>query len=230
MEMNTRIQVEHPVTEAITGVDLVQWQLRVAAGEVLSFEQKDLSIRGWAFEARINAEDPFNGFRPSAGEVQALELPAGPGVRVDTQLYNGYRIPTHYDSMIAKIIVHGQNRTDALAKLYRALGETVIQGVETTIPYHQALIKCPAFQQGEYTTRFVEENEALLKEFESKQTPLTAESALAAGLRIHLARNLGAAVVADNSNNIMKSGETSAQDAKSFSPWRQAHLLEATRQ
>ncbi|MEN9528557.1 MAG: hypothetical protein RI932_430 [Pseudomonadota bacterium] len=229
MEMNTRIQVEHPVTEAITGVDLVQWQLRVAAGEALSFQQKDLSIRGWAFEARINAEDPFNGFRPSAGEVQALELPAGPGVRVDTQLYTGYRIPTHYDSMIAKIIVHGQNRADALAKLYRALGETVIHGVETTIPYHQALIKCPAFQSGEYTTRFVEENEALLKEFETKQTPLTAESALAAGLKIHLARTLGTATAAEGSNSTAHAG-ASSNGATNLSPWRQAHLLEATRQ
>ena len=228
MEMNTRIQVEHPVTEAITGIDLVQWQLRIAAGEPLNFEQKDLSIRGWAFEARINAEDPFNSFRPSAGEVINLELPAGPGVRVDTHLYSGYRIPTHYDSMIAKIIVHGQNRSDAIAKLFRALGETVIDGVETTIPYHQALLKTKAFQSGEYTTRFVEENESLLKEFESKQNALSAEAALAAALKIHLKRS-GASTSIENNNLGGITATSSNQETTNSEIWKHAHRLEATR-
>lgn len=228
MEMNTRIQVEHPVSEAITGIDLVQWQLRVAAGEALSFSQKDLQIRGWAFEARVNAEDPFNGFRPSIGEVTRLELPAGPGVRVDTHLYAGYRIPTHYDSMIAKIIVHGQNREDALAKLYRALGETIIDGVETTIPYHQALIQNPAFRAGEYTTRFVEENEGLLKEFEGKQPTLSGEAALAVALRVDVLRKGQTHTGEANHSNSTNSAE-GAQSAAVTNPWAQAHRLDATR-
>ena len=224
MEMNTRIQVEHPVTEAITGIDLVQWQLRIASGEALNFEQKDLSIRGWAFEARINAEDPFSGFRPSAGEICALELPAGPGVRVDTHLYQGYRIPTHYDSMVAKIIVHGQNRKDAMAKLYRALGETIIDGIDTTIPFHQALLKSAAFNSGEYTTRFVEENESLLKEFESQQTSLTEEAALAAALKVHLARVGTSPTPVSNNNETQKVPTNFTESA-----WQKAHRSEATR-
>lgn len=228
MEMNTRIQVEHPVSESITGIDLVQWQLRVAAGESLTFTQKDIHIRGWAFEARVNAEDPFNGFRPSVGEVTRLELPAGPGVRVDTHLYAGYKIPTHYDSMIAKIIVHGQNRNDALAKLYRALGETIIDGVETTIPYHQALIKSDAFRAGEYTTRFVEENEALLKDFESHQVELSEEGALALALKVNSIRKEQSS--ADSSNNSHANHDSGRETAiPSTNPWAQAHRLDATR-
>jgi acetyl-CoA carboxylase biotin carboxylase subunit len=228
MEMNTRIQVEHPVTEAITGIDLVQWQFRIAAGEAIPFAQKDIHIRGWAFEARINAEDPYNGFRPSVGEITRLELPAGPGVRVDTHLYAGYRIPTHYDSMIAKIIVHGQNREDALAKLYRALGETVIDGVETIIPYHQALIRSAAFRAGEYTTRFVEENERLLKDFESNQHAFTAETALASLLKTHVLRK-GQSQTAEAANNHSSSSQSINVASSVDNPWAQAHRLDATR-
>lgn len=224
MEMNTRIQVEHPVTEAITGIDLVQWQLRVAMGEKLPYKQSDLSIRGWAFEARINAEDPFNGFRPSAGKIDSLELPAGPGVRVDSQLYAGYRIPTDYDSMIAKIIVHGQTRADALAKLYRALGETVIEGVETTIPFHQALIQNSDFQKGEYTTRFVEENEKLLASFEESQQQLCPEEALAAVVKVHLSRTGGEAALTSPAG---QSGDSTI--SATHHAWQTAHRLEATR-
>lgn len=224
MEMNTRIQVEHPVTEAITGVDLVQWQLRVAMGEKLPYKQSDMSIRGWAFEARINAEDPFNGFRPSAGKIESLELPAGPGVRVDSHLYPGYRIPTDYDSMIAKIIVHGQNRADAMAKLYRALGETVIEGVETTIPFHQALIQNSQFQKGEYTTRFVEENEKLLTEFEESQVELSAEAALAAAVKIHISRT-GLSNTLNTQDELSSNGLLKA----GCDAWQMAHRTEATR-
>lgn len=229
MEMNTRIQVEHPVSEAITGIDLVQWQLRVAAGESIPFSQKDIQIRGWAFEARINAEDPYHGFRPSIGEITRLELPAGPGVRVDTHLYQGYRIPTHYDSMIAKVIVHGQNRTDALSKLYRALGETIIDGVETTIPYHQALIQSPAFQSGDYTTRFVEENETLLKEFETHQSGLTAEAALASLIKINISQASQPAISVESNNNNSMTATTLSNHRLGSSPWIQAHRLDATR-
>lgn len=175
MEMNTRIQVEHPVTECITGIDLVQMQIKIAQGEALPFSQKDLSIRGWAFEARINAEDPFQHFRPNVGKVQEVEFPAGPGVRVDSHIYSGYKIPEFYDSMIAKLIVHGANRTDAMNKLGRALDEFYIDGIQTTIPYHQALLKNFDFRQGVYSTRFVEENENLLQKNE-EQNPLHSES------------------------------------------------------
>ncbi|MEY4065308.1 MAG: hypothetical protein RIR26_1516 [Pseudomonadota bacterium] len=228
MEMNTRIQVEHPVTEAITGVDLVQWQLRIASGEEINFKQDDIQIRGWAMEARINAEDPFNGFRPSAGEVHQLEFPTGPGVRVDSHLYRGYKVPTHYDSMVAKVIVQGQNRKDAMAKLYRALGEMVIDGLDTTIPYHQALLKSNAFQSGEYTTRFVEENETLLKEFESHQRPLTQEEALAAAIH---AKNPSSHPTASGHIHLNEKsiGESAAQSGKAPSQWAVAHRMDATR-
>ncbi len=179
MEMNTRIQVEHPVTECITGIDLLQTQLRVAQGEKLSFEQKDISIRGWAIEARINAEDPYHGFRPDAGFVKAVEFPAGPGVRVDSHIYSGYKIPEFYDSMIAKLIVHGANREDAINKMQRALAEFYIEGVKTTIPYQQALLANELFRSGVYTTRFVEENENLLQEYENKLPDLNIEEAVA---------------------------------------------------
>lgn len=226
MEMNTRIQVEHPVTESITGIDLVQWQLKIASGEEISFKQDELAIRGWAIEARINAEDPFNGFRPSAGEIRKLEFPSGPGVRVDSHLYSGYKVPTHYDSMIAKVIIHGQNRQDAIAKLYRALGEMQIDGVETTIPYHQALLKSNAFLSGEYTTRFVEENESLLKEFESNQNQLTPEEALAAAVHLHRGQHSSptSTLSAQNRNsNLDYETETRTE-----SPWMAAHRLAAT--
>lgn len=157
MEMNTRIQVEHPVTEEITGVDLIAMQLKVAAGLPLPFSQRDLHIRGWAFEARINAEDPALEFAPAPGQVHEIQMPAGPGVRVDTHLYPGYTIPQHYDSMVAKLIVSGANRTEAMARLQRALGEIRIDGVPTTAKFHEALLTHPLFRSGDFTTRFIEE-------------------------------------------------------------------------
>ena len=167
MEMNTRIQVEHPVTELVTGVDLVQWQLKIAQGQPLAFKQEQLLQRGWAIEARVNAEDPYSGFRPDPGLITHVELPHGPGVRVDSHIYSGYKIPEFYDSMIAKVIVLGQDRMDAMQKLRRALAEFLIQGVNTTIPYTLALLHHPQVREGVYTTRFVEENESLLKDFQS---------------------------------------------------------------
>jgi len=155
IEMNTRLQVEHPVTEMISGLDLVREQIRVAAGLPLSVTQKDVRLEGHAIECRINAEDPRT-FTPAPGEVTDYHAPGGLHVRVDSALYDGYRIPPYYDSMIAKLIVYGQNRNDALMRLKRALEEYVIIGPKTTIPLHQALIENPDFLNGDYSIKWLE--------------------------------------------------------------------------
>jgi acetyl-CoA carboxylase biotin carboxylase subunit len=156
MEMNTRIQVEHPVTEQVTGVDLIREQIRVAAGEKLSFSQKDIQVCGHAIEFRVNAENPYRDFAPSPGKVQFVNMPGGPGVRIDSHVYSGYDIPPHYDSMIAKIIVTAKDRPEAIARMSRALGEFMIEGVATTVPIGQALLADARFARGEYTTTFLE--------------------------------------------------------------------------
>jgi acetyl-CoA carboxylase, biotin carboxylase subunit len=155
IEMNTRLQVEHPVTEAITGVDLVREQIRVAAGLELGLTQDEVKINGWSIECRINAENP-NTFTPSPGKVTEFHAPGGLGVRLDSALYAGYTIPPYYDSMIGKLIVHGRDRPEALMRLKRALGEMVVGGVETTIPLHLALLEEPAFLSGDYHIRWLE--------------------------------------------------------------------------
>ena len=155
MEMNTRIQVEHPVTEMITGIDLVKWQLLVAAGERLTLTQKDVKIRGHAIECRINAEDPARDFLPSAGEVEFFLPPGGPGVRTDSHLYAGYTPPGVYDSLLAKVITWGEDREEALARMRRALNECIITGVTTTLPFHLTLLNEPAFQRGEFDLSFL---------------------------------------------------------------------------
>lgn len=164
MEMNTRIQVEHTVSEEITNIDLVRWQLRVAQGEVLPLTQADVKLRGWAFEARINAEDPAKGFLPGPGRVTSVRFPAGPGVRVDSHLYSGYEIPQFYDSMVAKLIVWGEDRETALARLARALGELEIEGVPTTVKFHEAVLRHPQFIEGHFTTSFIEKEAAYFKQ------------------------------------------------------------------
>jgi acetyl-CoA carboxylase biotin carboxylase subunit len=156
IEMNTRIQVEHPVTELVTGVDLVKEQLRVAAGEPLSFVQKDVVLRGAAIELRINAEDADNDFMPSPGLITAVELPGGPGVRVDTAIFAGYTIPPFYDSLVAKLIVWGRDRAEAIARAKRALREFRIEGVTTTIPFHLSLLDDPRFVAGDYDVDYLE--------------------------------------------------------------------------
>ena len=156
MEMNTRIQVEHPVTEEVTGLDLIKEQISVAAGQRLSFSEKDLRFSGHSIEARVNAEDPYRNFTPSPGKINFLSLPGGPGVRVDSHVYNGYEISPHYDSMIGKIIVRGRTREEAIAKMSRALSEFVLEGVATTVPLCQALLGDARFAHGQYTTSFVE--------------------------------------------------------------------------
>ena len=155
IEMNTRLQVEHPVTEAITRIDLVREQIRVAAGHELSFTQDDIKLEGWSIECRINAENPET-FTPSPGTVTEFHAPGGLGVRLDSALYTGYKIPPYYDSMIGKLIVHGRDREEALLRLKRALSEMVVSGVETTIPLHLALLEEPAFLTGDYHIRWLE--------------------------------------------------------------------------
>jgi acetyl-CoA carboxylase biotin carboxylase subunit len=155
IEMNTRLQVEHPVTEAITGVDLVREQIRVAAGLPLELTQDDIKFNGWAIECRINAENP-DSFTPSPGKVKEFHAPGGLGVRLDSGIYAGYAIPPYYDSMIGKLIVHGRSREEALMRMRRALGEMVVSGVETTIPLHQALLEEPEFLAGDYHIRWLE--------------------------------------------------------------------------
>ncbi len=156
LEMNTRIQVEHPVTEAVTGLDLVAEQIRVAAGERLRFSQRDVEFRGHALECRINAEDPAHDFRPSPGRVVSFVPPGGPGIRVDTHVYAGYTIPPYYDSLIAKVVAWGRDRTEAIARMERALREFEITGIRTTIPLHRAILDNAFFRRGEVYTNFVQ--------------------------------------------------------------------------
>ena len=156
MEMNTRIQVEHPVTELVTGIDLVKEQLRVAAGAALPFTQTDITLRGHAIECRINAEDPDRDFAPGPGHVSDFYVPGGPGVRVDTHVFSGYDIPPYYDSMIAKLLTHGATREEAIARMRRALDEFVIDGLPTTIPFHRAMMDDPDFVSGRFDTGTLE--------------------------------------------------------------------------
>jgi acetyl-CoA carboxylase biotin carboxylase subunit len=156
-EVNARLQVEHPVTEMVTGIDLVHAQLRIAAGEPLGFAQRDVQPRGWALECRINAEDPYRDFQPSPGRVAVHRAPSGPGVRVDAGVEDGSVIPAAYDSLIGKVIAHGRDRAEALARMRRALAEYRVRGVTTTIPFHQAVLANAAFQEGRLHTGFLQE-------------------------------------------------------------------------
>ncbi len=163
MEMNTRIQVEHPVTEMTCGWDLVKEQIRVAAGEKLSIPNGGLALRGHAIECRINAEDPYRNFQPHPGKITVFHPPGGPGVRVDTHIYAGYTVPPYYDSLIAKLIVHGHDRTEALAKMHQALDGFIVEGVTTTIPFLGRVLMHPDFQRGEVDTKFLERESQLLE-------------------------------------------------------------------
>ena len=156
MEMNTRIQVEHGITEERTGIDIVKEQIKIAAGEKLKLKQEDIEFRGHVIECRINAENPRKNFMPSPGKVTGLNLPGGNGIRIDTAIYEGYTIPSNYDSMIVKIIAYGRNRNEAISKMKRALEETVIEGVETNIDFLLDIIKNPNFIRGDFNTSFIE--------------------------------------------------------------------------
>ncbi len=155
MEMNTRLQVEHPVTEMITGIDLVKWQIRAAAGVELAHKQQDIKIRGHAIECRINAEDPFNDFRPSCGKVTMLHVPGGPWVRFDSAIYQGYVIPPFYDSMVGKLIVYASTRDEAIRKMKASLCELIVEGISHNSDYQMQILSQEAFEKGTYTTDFI---------------------------------------------------------------------------
>jgi acetyl-CoA carboxylase biotin carboxylase subunit len=155
--MNARIQVEHPVTEMVTNIDLIKEQIRIAAGEKLGYTQKDIKMRGHALECRINAEDPERDFIPCPGVITGLHLPGGPGIRVETHVYPQYSVPPFYDSLVAKLIAQGRDRQEAIARMKRALEEFVIEGVKTTIPFHRKVLDNPSFKKGEFSTSFVEQ-------------------------------------------------------------------------
>lgn len=155
LEMNKRIQVEHPVTEEVTGVDLLQQQILIAMGEPLRISQGDIKLTGHSIECRINAEDPFGDFRPSPGRIEMLYVPGGRGIRWDSHVYAGYTIPPFYDSMIGKLIAYGKDRRDAMNIMSRALSEFMITGIKTTVPFQQAILQDPDFRRGVYTTNFI---------------------------------------------------------------------------
>lgn len=161
LEMNTRLQVEHPVTEAVTGIDIVKEQIRIARGRTLGFLQEDVQMKGWALECRINAEDPYSNFMPSTGRISHVLLPTGPGVRIDTGIYPGFDISPYYDSLISKLIVYGSTRAEAILRMRRALEEYKIVGVRTNIPFHQNLMDSLRFMAGNFDTRFVEDRFSL---------------------------------------------------------------------
>ncbi|HLS06892.1 MAG TPA: ATP-grasp domain-containing protein, partial [Bacillota bacterium] len=156
MEMNTRIQVEHPVTEMVTGIDLIKEQIKIANHEKLSYQQADINFNGWAIECRINAENPAQNFMPSPGQVDMYLPPGGLGVRIDSAVYPGYMITPYYDSMVAKVIVHGKNRKEAIARMKRALDQFLIDGVHTTIPFHRDVMDHEVFMSGDFNTKFLD--------------------------------------------------------------------------
>ena len=156
MEMNTRIQVEHPVTETVTGIDLIKEQIKIADGQPLSYKQKDIKINGHAIECRINAENPLLNFRPSPGVITDLYLPGGNGVRIDSAVYNGYEVTPYYDSMLAKLIVHGENREEAIKKMISALGEVIVEGIDTNVDYLYGILNDSVFQSGHFDVNFIE--------------------------------------------------------------------------
>ena len=157
LEMNTRLQVEHPITEMVTGVDLAKEQILIASGEDLGYSQDEMEIRGWAIECRINAEDPLNDFAPSPGKIKRYRSPGGPGIRVDSGVYTGYVIPPYYDSLISKLVAHGKDRKEAIARMERALYEYIIVGVKTNVIFHKAVLRNARFRSGDINTHFIKE-------------------------------------------------------------------------
>jgi acetyl/propionyl-CoA carboxylase alpha subunit len=170
MEMNTRLQVEHPVTELVTGVDIVKEQIRIARGRKLRYTQADIQLKGWALECRINAEDPYNNFMPSTGRITSSILPTGPGVRVDTGVYPGFEITPYYDSLISKLICFGETRGEAILRMRRALEEYRLLGVRTNIPFHQRIMDSHRFLAGHFDTRFIEERFRMEEMEEGRET------------------------------------------------------------
>ncbi|MGC9515880.1 acetyl-CoA carboxylase biotin carboxylase subunit [Methanocrinis sp.] len=187
LEMNTRLQVEHPITEMVTSVDLAKEQIRIAAGEPLAYSQDEIEIRGWAIECRINAEDPLNDFAPSPGRIKRYRSPGGPGIRVDSGVYVGFVIPPYYDSMISKVVAMGRDRKEAIARMERALYEYIVTGVKTNINFHLAVLRHERFRRGDINTNFLKE-EAIMEEVKKvaeaeREKGLSLASALGADTR-----------------------------------------------
>lgn len=212
LEMNTRLQVEHPVTELVTGIDLVEWQFRIASGEALTFGQADVEVSGHAIECRITSEDYLGGFLPSTGVVSHLEIPAGPGVRWDGGIMQGGEVSLHYDPLLAKLIVHGADRGVAIARMARALDELVVMGVETCAPFHRRVMDEPDFRAGDVTVRYVEEHPALLEADEPENELVAA--AIAAALLEEEHRRHRAPRMGGDPGAQMSAWRTSAR------PWR----------
>jgi acetyl-CoA carboxylase biotin carboxylase subunit len=166
MEMNTRVQVEHPVTEMVTGIDVIKEQIKISSGQKLSFQQDDIRPEGHSMECRINAEDPQNNFIPCPGKIEALNLPGGPNVRIDTHIYQGFTVSPYYDSMLAKLIVHSKNRKESIKLMKRALDEFIIEPIKTTISFHKQVLDNPSFIEGKFSTHFIEN---FLKESENEE-------------------------------------------------------------
>ena len=162
MEMNTRIQVEHPVTEWVTGIDLIKEQIRIADGRKLSYTQEDVKLTGHAIECRINAENPYKGFRPCPGRITDMYLPGGKGIRIDSAIYSGYEVPPYYDNMLAKLIVFAKNRNEAITKMCSALGEVIIEGIDTNVDYQYEILNDPDYQSGDFDIEFIADKEEQL--------------------------------------------------------------------
>ena len=210
LEMNTRLQVEHPVTEMVTGVDIVKEQIRIARGRLMRYKQEDIHINGWSIECRINAEDPFNNFLPSTGKINHILLPTGPGVRVDTGVYPGFEVSPYYDSLISKLIVWGETRAEAILRMRRSLEEYRVIGVRTNIPFHQNIMDSTRFIGGQYDTRFVEERFSM----EAAEDIRESQPELAA-----IFATLVAHKQARHAANIVQRGERDTSNWKWFSRW-----------
>ena len=214
LEMNTRLQVEHPVTEAVTGIDIVKEQIRISRGRQLAYKQEDVQFNGWAIECRINAEDPYNNFIPSTGKILHSLLPTGPGVRVDTGVYGGFDITPYYDSLISKLIVWGETRAQAILRMRRALDEYKILGVKTNIPFHMNLVDQTRFQAGQFDTRFVEERFSMTQSEEGEAANAKI-AAILAGLAAH--------VRTQRSAHIIQRGERDTSNWKWVGRWERMH-------
>lgn len=230
LEMNTRIQVEHPVTELVMGLDLVQWQIRVAAGEALPFAQKDFAPRGWAMECRITSEDPSNGFLPSTGRIEYLHLPTGPGVRWDGGIESGSDIGLHYDPMLAKLIVHAPTRDLAISRMRRALRELTIDGIETSRSFHLRVMDHPDFQRGDITIQWLEQNLPALTAPATDRDSIRL-AAIAAALVAHEERRAGsgpAAIAVTNGASAVDATRDGSRAAHGPS-WRDVARRESLR-
>lgn len=214
LEMNTRLQVEHPVTELVTGVDIVKEQLRIARGRKLRYTQDDIRLNGWAVECRINAEDPYNNFLPSTGRLELIIPPTGPGVRVDTGVYPGFEISPYYDSLISKLLVWGETRGEAVLRMRRALEEYKILGVKTNIPFHQMLMDSTRFMAGQFDTRFVEERFSM-EDAEEGRSRLPSIAAILGTLVAHRQTQLA--------SQIVRRGERDTSNWKWVGRWERMH-------